>query len=130
MDTPNDQPNWDDKLILIVEDIEANHLLIERNLRKTGVNLMWAMDGESAIDIVNEYDNIDLVLMDIRLPRLDGYSATREIRKIKKSLPIIAQTAYVLPDERLKVLEAGCNDLLTKPYLKEQLISTIQKHFV
>jgi CheY-like chemotaxis protein len=119
---------WRDKCILIVEDVKTNHMLIDRILRRTSAKLLWAMDGLQAIELCQANDNIDVVLMDIRLPKLNGYDATREIRKFRKDVPIIAQTAYVLPEEKGKVLEVGCNDLITKPIVKDVLLEIVAKY--
>ncbi len=119
---------WRDKTIMIVEDVRTNHMLIDRILRRTSAKLLWAMDGEKAVEMANENDSIDLILMDIRLPKMNGYDATREIRKFRKDVPIIAQTAYVLPEEKGKVLAVGCNDLLTKPLKKEDLLEMVHKY--
>lgn len=118
-----------DKRILIVEDIKVNHMLIDRILRKTRADVMWAMDGQKAVDLVRENDDIDIVLLDIRLPVKNGYEAAREIRQIRKDLPIIAQTAYVMEDEKDKVLEVGCDDLITKPLRKNVLLEKIAFFF-
>lgn len=120
---------WYDKRILIVEDIKVNHMLIDRILRKTRAQVIWAMDGQKAVDLIKEHDDIDLVLMDIRLPVMNGYEATREIRKLRGDIPIIAQTAYVMEDEKHKVLEVGCNDLITKPLRKDILLEKIAVYF-
>lgn len=120
---------WYNKRILIVEDIKVNHMLIDRILRKTRAEVIWAMDGQKAVDMVREDENIDLVLMDIRLPVKSGYEATREIRQMRRDLPIIAQTAYVMEDEKHKVLEVGCNDLITKPLRKDVLLEKIAAYF-
>ncbi len=116
---------WYDKRILIVEDIKVNHMLIDRILRKTKAQVIWAMDGQKAVDIIKEDNKIDLILMDIRLPVMNGYEATREIRKLNGDVPIIAQTAYVMEDEKDKVLQVGCNDLITKPLRKDVLLEKI-----
>ncbi|MFW6227360.1 MAG: response regulator [Bacteroidota bacterium] len=116
---------WYDKRILIVEDIKVNHMLIDRILRKTKAQVIWAMDGQRAVDIIKEDNKIDLILMDIRLPVMNGYEATREIRKLNGDVPIIAQTAYVMEDEKDKVLQVGCNDLITKPLRKDVLLEKI-----
>jgi len=118
---------WRDKKILVVEDVKTNHMLIDRILRRTSAKILWAMDGAKAVDMVKNDDSIDIILMDIRLPKLNGYDATREIRKFRKDIPIIAQTAYVLPEEKGKVLEVGCNDLITKPIAKDILLETVSK---
>lgn len=119
---------WREKTIMIVEDVRTNHMLIDRILRRTSANLLWAMDGEKAVQMAKENENIDLILMDIRLPKMNGYDATKEIRKFRQAVPIIAQTAYVLPEEKGKVLSVGCNDLLTKPIKKNQLLAAVCKY--
>ena len=131
---PNDSTDWrnkydwSDKLILIVEDIEANHMFIAAALKRTNAQLLWAKDGMEAVEMCQEYETIDLVLMDIRLPKLDGYEATRKIKEFRPDLPIIAQTAYVMSNEKGKVLQAGCDDLITKPIRLNILISTVAKY--
>lgn len=119
---------WRDKTIMIVEDVRTNHMLIDRILRKTSAKLLWAMDGEKAVEMAKDNENIDLILMDIRLPKMNGYDATREIRKFRKEVPIIAQTAYVMPEEKGKVLSVGCNDLLTKPLKKNTLLAKVSQY--
>lgn len=120
--------DWSDKLILIVEDIEANHMFIAAALKRTNAQLLWAKDGMEAVKMCQEYEMIDLVLMDIRLPKLDGYEATKQIKVFRPDLPIIAQTAYVMSNEKGKVLQAGCDDLITKPIRLNILISTVAKY--
>lgn len=120
--------NWSDKLILIVEDVEANHLFISSALSRTNAKMMWAKNGKDAVKLALENPDIDLVLMDIRLPELDGYEATRQIKAFRKTLPIIAQTAYVMSNEKGKVLQAGCDDLITKPIRLKVLLETVAKH--
>ncbi len=120
--------DWSDRLILIVEDIEANHMFIAAALKRTKAQLLWAKDGMEAIEMCKEYDTIDLVLMDIRLPKLDGYEATRKIKEFRPNLPIIAQTAYVMNNEKGKVLQAGCDDLITKPIRLNDLITTVARY--
>ncbi len=119
---------WREKTIMVVEDVRTNHMLIDRILRRTSAKLLWAMDGEKAVQMAKENENIDLILMDIRLPKMNGYDATREIRKFRQDVPIIAQTAYVLPEEKGKVLSVGCNDLLTKPIRKNELLATVSRY--
>lgn len=120
--------DWSDKLILIVEDVEANHLFISSALKRTHAQLLWAKNGLEAVQMCKDYENIDLVLMDIRLPELDGYEATRQIKVFRPMLPIIAQTAYVMVNEKGKVLQAGCNDLITKPIRLFELFTTVSKY--
>lgn len=120
--------NWKDKLILIVEDVEANHMFISAALSKTKTNMLWAKDGLEAVEMCRNHPEINLVLMDIRLPELDGYQATRQIKEFRPDLPIIAQTAYVMSNEKGKVLQAGCDDLITKPIKINVLLTTVKKY--
>jgi signal transduction histidine kinase/CheY-like chemotaxis protein len=119
--------NWEGKTFLVAEDEEDNFRYIEVALSLSNASLIWARDGKEAVEIFKKIDNIDLVLMDIKMPLLDGYSATREIKKINKSVPVIAQTAYALSEEKDKSLAAGCDDYIAKPISYEDLLSTIHK---
>jgi two-component system cell cycle response regulator DivK len=116
------------KTILIVEDMETNHMLIDSILRRTYAQVLWAMDGETAIELCKENEDIDIVLMDIRLPGIDGYETTREIRKFRPDLPIVAQTAYVYHNNKYLVLDAGCDDLITKPIKRDMLLRKVNKY--
>ncbi|MBC8342862.1 MAG: response regulator [Bacteroidetes bacterium] len=120
--------DWMEKLILVVEDMETNHMLIDSILRRTNAQVLWAMDGETAIELCKEHESIDIVLMDIRLPGIDGYETTREIRKFRPDIPIVAQTAYVYHNNKHLVLDAGCDDLITKPIKKDVLLRKVNKY--
>ncbi len=122
------QYHWDDKVILIVEDSETVNMYFEAALRKTGAQLLWAKNGQEAIDICTNNEQVDLILMDLQLPGVDGYIATKEIRKTRKDLPIIAQTAHILENAREASFNAGCNDFITKPIRLSVLLSIIDKH--
>jgi PAS domain S-box-containing protein len=117
------------KLSLIVEDMEMNYIYLKALLEPLGFSAIWAKDGNEAIKMAFENKNIDLILMDIRLPNTDGYEATRIIKGIRPNLPIIAQTANALADERKKALESGCNDYITKPIYKDSFIKTLSIYF-
>lgn len=116
------------KLILIVEDVVSNHILIERSLDKIGLQSIWANNGEEAVQFCREFESISLVLMDLRLPVLDGFEATRKITALRPALPIIAQTAYLMPYEKSTAIEAGCVDLITKPYKSDDIIRIIERY--
>ncbi len=118
--------DWGDKVILVVEDVDTNKIFFDAALRRTSAKILWAKDGQQAIDLFNE-NKIDLVLMDLQLPVLDGYTATKEIKKIKPDVPVIAQTAHVMSGEREKCMEAGCDDYLAKPIRLQVLIETLSK---
>ncbi|WP_462319167.1 response regulator [Marinilabilia sp.] len=118
--------DWGDKVILVVEDVDTNKIFFDAALRRTNAKILWAKDGQQAIDLFNE-KKIDLVLMDLQLPVMDGYAATREIKKVNPEVPVIAQTAHVMSGEREKCMEAGCDDYLAKPIRLQILIETLSK---
>jgi CheY-like chemotaxis protein len=113
------------KKILIAEDEKTNYLFLEALLKRTKAELIWAETGKAAIDAINEDPNIDIVLMDIKMPEMNGYEATYEIKKLRPTLPIIAQTAYALAGEKEKILSAGCDDYLSKPIMGKVLLEKI-----
>jgi len=120
--------NWKDRLILVAEDEHTNYKFIEKVLKKTKTNLLWARNGLETFELVRQHKNIDLVLMDIRMPLMDGYEATRKIKEINRNLPIIAQTAYALDYEKSEILSAGCTDYISKPYTIFELLTLINKY--
>ncbi|MGE0021846.1 MAG: response regulator [Draconibacterium sp.] len=113
--------------VLVVEDDEASRLLLEILLEKTGLTLIMAEDGLIAIDKFNSHPEIDLILMDLRLPGMDGFEATRKIKKVKPSLPIIAVTAFALHGDENEAMKAGCDDYFSKPYNRKTLFEKIGK---
>jgi signal transduction histidine kinase/ActR/RegA family two-component response regulator len=114
--------------ILVVEDEEINYLYLLEILKDTGTILLHANNGKEAIDLCATHPEIDIVLMDIKMPVVNGYDATREIKKHRPDLPIIAQTAYALYGDQEKAFKAGCDDYITKPLIKDTLIYKINKH--
>ncbi len=116
-----------DKNILIVEDDPYNMEYLKEILTESNINFLIAVNGKEAIQI-SLTNPIDLILMDISLPDLDGYEATRQIRKHKPDLKIIAQTAYTSNEEKQKSFNAGCIDYISKPTNKHLLLSMIKKH--
>lgn len=119
---------WKDKRILIVEDEEINNMFYDAALSRTESELLWANNGKDAVEMVDLDDNIDVILMDIRLPIMDGCEATRIIKRNHTQIPIIAQTAYALEGDRERILGAGCDEYLTKPIRFEELLETIDKY--
>jgi len=115
------------KTVLVVEDDIDNYTLIEAILADTGLKIIHTEFGKEAVQIALS-QSLDLVLMDIRLPDLNGYSATREIKEQKPDLRIIAQTAYAAQDDKQKALDAGCSDYISKPIHKKLLLDMIKKH--
>lgn len=120
--------DWSNKTILVAEDVAANYMLIEAVLSSTRATVIWAQNGKQAVEACQENELIDLVLMDIRMPEMDGIDATREIKKIRANLPIIAQTAFSYNGEDKMIMEAGCIRVITKPISPDVLISTIREH--
>jgi CheY-like chemotaxis protein len=120
--------NWKDKIILIAEDEDANFLYLKAALAKTRATVLRAKNGREAIDLIRNHPEIDLVLMDIKMPVMNGIDATKLIRSFNGSLVVIAQTAYAEERDRKVYIDAGCNDLLTKPYTQSRLLKTISKY--
>ena len=121
--------NINDLKILIAEDDENSEKLLEVFVQNYCVEILIAKTGWEAVDICHKYPELDLVLMDIKLPEIDGYEATRQIRYFNKNLVIIAQTAFAQRGDRETALAAGCNDYISKPIKKDLLASMIKKHF-
>ena len=115
---------------MVVEDDSANYLFIESFLKRTQAEITWAKDGVHAVDLFKESNNYDLILMDIRMPRLNGIEATRKIRELDDQIPILALTAYAFTNDREKALQAGCNEYLSKPVKIEDLIKALNKYMV
>lgn len=124
---PNYAGNFKGATILVAEDILSNFNMIQIMLQKTGATLLYAEDGSQAVNICRDQAQIDLVLMDIQMPEMNGYEATQEIRKFRPHLPVIALTAYAFEEDRRRVIEAGCTDFLAKPIDKEGLIAKLSK---
>jgi signal transduction histidine kinase/ActR/RegA family two-component response regulator len=116
--------------ILIADDDEISGFLITLMLEIFGHEMFHAKDGVKAVELCKTNPDIDLVLMDIKMPKMNGLDATREIRQFNNDVIIIAQTAYALINDREKVLEAGCNDYITKPLKQDFLNSLIKKYFI
>ena len=123
----NGKYNWKEKSLLIVEDVESNYQYLATILKKTGINIYWAQDGEQALNFCVEKCP-DVVLMDIQLPNMDGYEVTKRLLSKFPQMPIIAQTAYAFSDEKAKILNAGCVDYVTKPIDKSNLYDTMNKY--
>lgn len=116
-----------DNSILIIEDDEASAYYLEEILSETVIPVLTADSAEKALKIIDT-ENICLILMDIRLPDIDGYELTKQLRNRGITIPIIAQTAFVLPDDKEKAIESGCNEYLPKPLRKEILLRALNKH--
>ncbi len=119
--------NFSNFTIMIAEDTPYNYEYLYSILQKTGANVVWAKDG---IDVLKMYNStkIDLILMDIQLPEINGYEATSQIRLTNQALPIIAQTAYAMAEDKQKCMDAGCNEVLVKPIRMDDVLTTVAKY--
>jgi len=116
--------------ILIVEDDEVSFSLLKRTIRKIGKEVLHAITGVEAVEACRSNPDLDLVLMDLRMPIMDGNEATRQIRQFNKDVIIIAQTAYAFTGDSDKALEAGCNNYITKPINMALLFELIKKNVI
>ena len=115
--------------ILVAEDDEASEIYISLTVKIFGKEVIKASNGAEAVEICRTNPDLDLILMDIKMPVMDGYEAVRQIRQFNKEVVIIAQTAYGLTGDREKAIEAGCNDYLAKPIKKADLLRMITRCF-
>lgn len=115
---------WNGKKLLVVDDEELNWILMQEIIKPTQAELVWAKNGREAVDIYQYDTSIDLILMDYRMPEMNGFEATKAIRSFDSEIPIIAITGYS-HDERDLIMHAGCNAFLSKPVVNEQLFDTI-----
>ncbi len=122
--------NWKDKVILIAEDEEVNYRFLETILQRTQAQILHAKNGLEAVELCKKINQIDIVLMDIKMPVVNGFDATIEIKRYRTNLPIIAQTAFASKEEINKCLELGCDDYITKPIDINGLINKINKQFI
>lgn len=129
MEKDNITYNWSDKKILIAEDEMMNYLYLEEALRESEARIIWCQNGKEAVDKVTKKPNkYDLILMDVKMPIMDGLMATELIKKINKDIPIIIQTAFAMNSDKEKGFEAGCDDYLEKPIRQHILLSTLKKY--
>lgn len=119
--------DWTNKTILIAEDDFINYKFLEISLAKTNAKLIWAKNGKEAVDIVSTDQQVDIILMDIQMPIMNGYEATKLIKNINPKIPIIAQTAYAYNNEGNNVFEAGCDAYMKKPLNPFELLDSINK---
>lgn len=119
--------NWEDKTILIVEDDHINYQLLEVVLKRTGVNLLHAITGMDAVRFCEEQEHIDLVLMDVQLPEMNGFEAIKLIKQSHPEIPIIVQTANSMNEEKDRADKAGCQGFMTKPISLNKFMSEVDK---
>ena len=121
--------NFANRTVLIAEDDESSFLFLNTLLSREGMSCIWAKDGFEAVEYCQKSNQIDLILMDINMPKMNGYEATKQIKKIQSELPIIAQTAFAIEGDKEKILASGCDDYISKPINKDNLFEKIQACF-
>jgi len=114
--------------ILLAEDDEVSYLYLKEIMTGCGIELKWAQNGVQAVQICSDEKDLDLVLMDIKMPDMNGIEATKKIREIRPDLPVIAVTAFAKNEDRLTAISAGCNDFLSKPIKREDLMAVLARH--
>lgn len=113
--------------VLVAEDDDTNYFFIYSILSRANVELIRAVNGREAIEICKENKDINIVFMDIKMPEVDGIEATIAIKAIRPEITIIAQTAYVMQEDKEKALKAGCDGILPKPIKKADMLAYIDK---
>ncbi len=126
--------NWTDyqfekKTILIVEDTESSILFFNAALSRSKAKLLWAKDGAEAIErFISNYADIDIVLLDLNLPKVSGFDVLKKIRNISSEIPVIVQTAYLFSGERKSSMDLGANDFISKPIQLDELLENMAKY--
>lgn len=123
------QINWEDRTILVVDDTKMNFMLLKSQLRKTKVNTIWIENGYEAVQFVKNKNKADLILMDIRMPVMDGIEASKIIKGINPDIPILIQTASVMGSAFEEISVSNCDDTIFKPINANILIDKISKLF-
>lgn len=114
--------------ILIAEDDENNLMYLAAVLEEENAKIYESSNGKEALEMVKNHPEIDLVLMDLKMPEVDGFEATRQIKKMRPTLPVVAQTAYAFSEDQEKAMSAGCDDYLSKPIKTQMLLEIVNKY--
>ena len=121
--------NWKKKTVLIVEDDYPSYLFLQSAIEKTGIEILWVQSGKAAIDALKHKTDIDIILMDIQLPGMSGYEATKKIRSFNSTIPVIAQTANAMEGDKAKAIKSGCNSYISKPIDVNELLQKMNTAF-
>ena len=117
------------KTIIVAEDAQINYILMEKILQKTNVKILWAKNGKECVELYIQHPEVSLILMDMQMPVMDGFEATKQILEINPDFPIIAQTAFSYSEEKNRILGIGCIDFIAKPIEKNLLYRKMAKAF-
>ncbi len=115
------------KVVLVVDDIQINYLLIKALMKPTGATVLWVDDGTKAVEVINSGRKVDLIFMDYNMPGMNGHEATILIKRKRKDLPVISQSAYTQGDE-FQDINTLCDDILIKPVTYQTLLNMVVKH--
>lgn len=124
---PYDFPK--DLTVLVVEDDEVSYQYLTKLLTNLASEILWAKDGAEAVAMVKSKTQIDVILMDMLMPKMNGFDATKRIREFNKDVIIIAQTALALAGEKEEILASGCNDYISKPVFLARLKEVLSRYF-
>ena len=127
MGTMHLSPDWSKRTILIAEDVDSNYTVLEALLRQTQVHVLRAHNGLEAIEMISKQVEIDLVLMDLSMPKMNGIEALQQIRQQMPDKIVIVQTAHDISEE---IVEAKFDDILQKPISRNNLIQLLSKYLV
>jgi two-component system, cell cycle response regulator DivK len=120
--------DWSDKTILIAEDEDVNYIYLKTALSKTNATIIRANNGEEAVEMTKINPAINLILMDIKMPKMNGIEATKAIKSFRSEVIIIAQTAFAMDEDRQNCYSVGVNDFLSKPVRYKLLFDILAKH--
>jgi two-component system, cell cycle response regulator DivK len=123
----SENPDWSQFTVMIAEDEDTNYVYLETALGKTHITILRAKNGKEAVELARTNPYIDVILMDIKMPEMNGLEATRSIKAFRKDLPIIAQTAFAMDEDKRNCESIGCDDFLAKPIRYKVLIEALGK---
>lgn len=121
--------NWEDKTILVVDDTKMNFVVLKSQLRKTKANVLWMENGYEAVQFVKNKNKVDLILMDIRMPVMDGIEASKTIKEFNQNIPVVIQTASVMGSAFEEISTSKCDDTIFKPIDANKLFNIIANQF-
>ena len=117
--------NWQNKTILVVDDVNMNFVLLKAQLKKTKANFVWFENGADAVEYIKNGNSVDLVLMDIRMPVMDGIEASRIIKEMRPDIPVVIQTASVMGSAFEEINTSNCDDTIFKPINATKLLEIV-----
>jgi two-component system, cell cycle response regulator DivK len=120
--------DWSNKTIIIAEDEEVNYIYLKTALSKTNINILRAYNGQDAVEMSKVNPLVELILMDIKMPKMNGLEATKAIKSFRSDIKIVAQTAFAMDEDRKNCEAVGVDDFLSKPVRYKLLFETLSRH--